>query len=175
MNFLEKDVNEIIPNLWLGNCKAAYDKGFLFKYNIKNIITIMDNFDEQFRFSHITYLIIPLSDKNICSKNVFNIFESTNEFIDNSLKCNNPILVHCKRGHHRSASIIAAYLIKYLNINYNVAINYINYLRPLALRRDTCISRGLFSYYLMVNNIKNCEIMCFNHNGKFNCKCKYID
>lgn len=148
----EKDVNEIIPNLWLGNCKAAYDKGFLMKYNIKYIITIMENFEEPFRLNCITYFIIPMNDKKLCSKNMINIFESTTDFIFKALKENSPILVHCKRGHHRSASVIAAYLIKYLKINYVVAINYINFLRPYALIRDTCMSKGLYEYYLYLNN-----------------------
>ena len=34
----EYDVNEIIPNLWLGNVKSAYDQAFHSKYNIKYII-----------------------------------------------------------------------------------------------------------------------------------------
>lgn len=167
----EKDANEIIPNLWLGNCKAAYDKGFLFKYKIKYILTIMDNFEEKFRFNNITYLIIPLRDEDVCSKNIINIFETTTNFINNALSANSAILVHCKRGHHRSASIIAAYLIKHLKINYKISINYINYLRPLALRRETCMSKGLFEYYLINNNIKNCSAKCLTDKGIFKCYC----
>ena len=38
----EYDVNEIIPNLWLGNVKSAYDQSFHNKYNIKYIISVFD-------------------------------------------------------------------------------------------------------------------------------------
>ena len=164
----EKDVNEIIPHLWLGNYKAAYDKGFLNKYNINYIITIMDDFDRKISYNNIIHFIIPLKDKDLCSRNLINIFETTANFINKVLNENSSILVHCKRGHHRSSSVIAAYLIKFLKIKYEVAIKYINFLRPCAFRRDTCMSKGLFQYYLYINNIKNCEMKCVKHSEIFN-------
>ena len=53
--YTEKDVNEIIPNLWLGNLKAAYDKKFLKKYKIKYVLTIMDDFDYKYKCDDIQY------------------------------------------------------------------------------------------------------------------------
>lgn len=140
----ENDVDEIIPRLWLGNYKAAYNKNFLEKYQIKHILTIMDFFDLNYKYDDIDYLIIPLKDKQTCS--ISNMFEKTNEFIYNALKKEENILIHCKKGHHRSASIVAAFLIKYLEIDYNSAVMYINHIRPCSLRRDTCMTQHLLNY-----------------------------
>ena len=147
-DFQEKDVNEIIPNLWLGNYKAAYDKNFLKKYNIKYIVSIMDNFNNNYRYDNIAYLFIPVTDEDVCKLNMIDIFNITTNFISNGLNKNKGVLVHCKQGHHRSASIIAAFLFKHLNMNYTKVINYIRAIRPYALRRNTCISKKMYEYYL---------------------------
>lgn len=170
--FPENDVNEIIPNLWLGNVKSAYNKNFLQTYKIKNIITIMDDFDKNYKYDDVIYLVIPIKDKNACTKNMTNIFDITTKFIYNSLANNEPILVHCKKGHHRSAAIVAAFLIKYLNADYLKTLQYINHLRPCAMRRNTCMGNHLFKYYLNINNINTCDIECKITDRIYNCKCK---
>ncbi|QKF94051.1 dual specificity phosphatase [Fadolivirus algeromassiliense] len=168
----ENDANEIIPNLWLGNIKAAYNQEFLKTYNIKNVLTIMDDFDNKYKYNSITYLVIPIKDEHSCSKDMINIFNIATNFIYNSLQNNEPILVHCKKGHHRSAALVVAFLIKYLNVDYLLALRYINYLRPCAVRRNTCMGNHLFKYYLHINNIKTCKIECNISNKVYNCKCK---
>lgn len=146
---MEADVTEIIPGLWLGNYKSAYSKEFLSKYKIKYVLTIMENFEHKYRYNNIMYYCIPFSDKDFCSKNLIKIFENTSNFINKS----NNILIHCKRGHHRSASVVAAYLLKYCNISYDAAILYINKKRPYALTKNKCITIGLFNYYLYLRRM----------------------
>lgn len=165
----ESDVTEIIPGLWLGNYKSAYSKKFLAQYQIKNIITVMDDFNSDYRYNHICYFSIPIKDSNLLS-NVNYLFNSAVDCIHNSLKMNQNILVHCKRGHHRSASIVAAYLIKYRGYVYLNAIKKINKARPLAMRRDTNITRALYDYslYIQGKRIKHKE--CQIKNGLFYCK-----
>jgi protein-tyrosine phosphatase len=161
--YKEKDANEVIPHLWLGSYKAAINKNFLKEYKIKYIVTVMDNFDKSLRFENILYLSIPIVDSETRSKNMIEIFELLNDFIFRVLCKKENILVHCKRGHHRSAVIVASFLLKYL-IDYRSAVIYINSLRPKALRRDTEMSKWLFKYYLYLNNITDCE----PKNCKFN-------
>jgi protein-tyrosine phosphatase len=171
MTKFEYDVNEIIPNLWLGNYKSAYNKYFLNTYKIKNIITIMDTFDEKYKYDNITYLTIPIKDKFVCNKNMNSIFDLTSVFIEKCLQKNEPVLVHCAKGHHRSAALVVAYLIRFKKGDYVKCIEYINKLRPYALRRDTCMSKHLFRYYLLLNN-KTCEMVCSPHGTAHYCLCK---
>ena len=111
INKKERDVNEIIPNLWLGNCKAAYNINFLKKYNIKYVLTVMNDFNYNYKFNNVIYQIIPICDKQVCKSKLTPIFEQANEFIKTNLSKDSGVLVHCKRGHHRSASIVASYLL----------------------------------------------------------------
>lgn len=141
---IENDANEIMKGLWLGNSNSAYDLTFLRNNNIKNIISVIPDFNYQYRIHDINYMIIPISDKFLENINTNNIFNVATEFIRYCLTNNQNILVHCKRGHHRSATIILAYFIKYLKYNYKQSVDYITKYRPLALRRDTNILRSLF-------------------------------
>lgn len=167
----EKDVNEVIPKLWLGNKKAAYNRQFIETHKIKNILTIMDNFDDNYKYNDIIYLVIPIRDEQVCERDMIGVFDTATSFIFNSLKNNENILIHCKKGHHRSAAIVAAFLIKYLKVDYYSSLAYINKLRPYALVRKTCMSDNLFKYYLHINNTKSCNKACGIHNRIYACKC----
>lgn len=165
-NKVECDANEVISNLWLGNIKSAYDKSFHSKHKIKYIISVIDEFDETMKNNEITYIQIPIKDKHVCNKNINQLFDSVSDYIKKVLQSGSGILIHCKRGHHRSASFVAAYLIKYQNIKYENAIQYINNLRPCALRRDACITKQLYLYHLFLHN-KTCTNIKCNISNKF--------
>lgn len=152
--FPENDADEVVPGLFLGNYKSSYDKEFLNKNNIRYIIRVLPEFDYGKMYHGITYLHLPIKDGKMCSLNLNKMFDYTSDFIAKKLlNKEGGILVHCKRGHHRSAAIVAAFFIKHMHIDYKIAITYINNLRPCALRRDTCMVKGLFKYYLIKNNI----------------------
>jgi hypothetical protein len=140
----EKDVSEIVPNLWLGNYKAAISKTFLTKFNIKYIVNITPNVPNV--FPHIEYFHIPVRDDDTCNKDLNKAFDGSTEFILNGLKNGTGVLVHCMRGHHRSASVVVAFLMRYLDVEYLRAVTYINSLRKCALVRDTCMTNALFAY-----------------------------
>ena len=80
------------------------------------------------------------------------------------------ILVHCKRGHHRSAAIVVAYLIRYMKGDYIKSIEYIHKLRPYALRKETCMGKHLFKYQQYLLN-KSCSTICAQHGPIFYCQC----
>lgn len=50
--------------------------------------------------------------EDVCSENISRYFEDANYFIDNALKNNGKVLVHCLAGISRSATITIAYLMK---------------------------------------------------------------
>jgi protein-tyrosine phosphatase len=189
--YYENDVNKIIPNLWLGNLKSSNNKYFLSKNNIRIIIRLFEYFDfdlndtnilNKIKFKKtnygcmyykngITYYHFPIKDNRLCLKNLFNLFEQTNNIIVDGYRTNRKILVHCKKGHHRSAAIVAAFLIKHINISYPMAIAFINSKRRCALRRETCMGRALFKYFLKNNKINCDNIICNRHKTYFLCDC----
>lgn len=107
------------------------DNIYLFKYEINNFI----------------YHHFPYRDIDFYQYNLNNMFNYTNLIIKNGYDKGENILVHCKMGHHRSATVVAAFIMKYLNINYIDTVSYINHIRKCSLRRDTCMVKGLIEYY----------------------------
>ena len=147
----DKDVNEILPNLWLGNEIAAHNKLFIDDNNIKYIINLTTNVLNI--FPHVKYMQFHIRDKDTCLKDISDIYDMSLNFIIKALKEKVGILVHCEKGHYRSGNIVTAFLIKYLRLNYFQAIVYVNNIRPCAVQKNTCMTRGLFSFYLKLNNI----------------------
>jgi hypothetical protein len=142
----EPPATEILPNLWLGNSQAAADLNFIRTNNIRKIINITSDVPSYFsNMKDINYLVFLADDKDIClnCKDFNTNFIRCNNFILDGLKSNTGVLVHCKRGHHRSASIIAAFIIDVLHIDRDVAIKFINRKRRCALVRETCMTEKL--------------------------------
>lgn len=157
----ENDVDEILPKLFLGNAASSYNDNFLTKYKIKYIIRVMYEFDFSKKRDDIIYFHIEIRDSKYCphqgqgsDPNFYQqLFTDSTQLIDKLKKIialsdtpDDAILIHCKRGHHRSASIVVAYLVKYQNFTYVEAINYVKNIRPNSLKKNTCIMNELYKY-----------------------------
>ncbi len=191
-HYPEPDVSEIIPGLWLGNERAAQNKSFLDSNNIVFIVRIMVTDSNYYKgkkeigrtkigvilgdADKRVHYVISVKDEHTCFIELNSLFDELCQFIVFALsygqqhKCG--ILIHCKKGHHRSASVVGAFLIKHLNVDYVVAVSYINGLRRCALRRDTCMSKGLFRFYMNNMGTPCKDIACFNKKGANKCQCK---
>jgi rhodanese-related sulfurtransferase len=140
---------KILPSLWLGDCRAASNRDFITKNNIKSIINITvlcPNY-----FNDMTYLNIPIKDGELNSRKLFDVFDVTNKFIFNSLKDKKNILVHCRRGHTRSAGVVAAFIIKYLKQDFVSAVKYIRSLRERTLRDEKDMTKSVHDYYVKIH------------------------
>ena len=134
------DYNMIIPNLYLGNIKAAHDIDFLKTCGIKAIVNCTDNepfnqyFEEQSNDKKLTFRLAIKDNKN--SENIEDFKKSVIDaiiFIEQNLDQNRPVFVHCYWGLMRSATVIASYLIKKYSICALDAINIVKEKRPQAL------------------------------------------
>ena len=109
-------IDEIIPNLYLGDLNGA--------------LTNKDNFDVIINLSQFDYSTkAQIYNIKIDDHPSINIIEYINQYkpiIDNGLKNNKKILVHCLMGKSRSASIILGYLMITNNISYDEATKLIN-------------------------------------------------
>lgn len=145
----EPSASEIIPGLWLGDENSAMDINFINKYNIKNIIRFIKG-DPPIK-KGVTVLHMPWDDKELCGTDTKDMFNRSMDFIMDSLNKNEGILVHCRRGHHRSASIVVAFLVESLNMDLEKVINYIRNKRKCALRRLSCMVQNYIHYHLVKN------------------------
>lgn len=141
----EADATMILNNIWLGNWIAAYDYRFIRGKKIKYIINATDNIPNKFP-SDVTYINFFLHDNDACKLDFMQEINYCADIIHKAVSENSAILIHCKRGHHRSASIVAYYLMKYHSMTLVDAIYLIKSLRPTAFVRMTCMVKTLISY-----------------------------
>jgi dual specificity phosphatase 12 len=129
------DYNMIIPNLYLGNIICANNVDFLSKNNIQSIVNCTENepFNDYFEDKYKYRLAINDSrDENNIDNFKKEIIYAIN-FIDTSINENRAVYVHCYWGLMRSATVVAAYLIKKYNLTAEESINIIKEQRPKAL------------------------------------------
>ncbi len=137
----QSNATPIIKNLWLGNAIIAKNKDFIINNNIKYIINISSDIPNY--FCDITYLNISVSDKFVSPKETLIIFNNSSKFIFDALKEGKGILVHCKKGNNKSASIIASFLVKYMGLDLIDAVKYLIGIRPNCLSRISNFTNGL--------------------------------
>lgn len=145
----EDDANMILDLIYLGNQYVAHDINFIIAYGIKNVINVSNGVPNIFPF--VSYMTSYLKDEDACRMNTLPLMEEGADLINQSVSQNAPILIHCKRGHHRSASIIAFYLMKYHQLSLYDAVYLIKKCRPTAFRRMTCMLKTLIDYESKIN------------------------
>jgi len=128
------DINYISPNLYIGD---IYSVKWIDKYNIQAVVTLCPQKPNQYYLSNLQqgcYYYAPIADNNN-SKNIEKfekLIPDIISFIDNFVKRNKNVLIHCYCGISRSATIIALYLIKRKNYKPDDAISTIIIGRPIA-------------------------------------------
>lgn len=140
----ETNASFIMNNLWLGNWQSAHDSEFIKSNNICKIVNLTVEIPN--KFPYIKYKNFRMRDENACQENLFGMMVEGAKLINNALSKNKTILIHCKRGHHRSASIIVLYFMIYHNMSLIDALIIVKQIRPTAFRRLSCMLKELISY-----------------------------
>lgn len=138
--FKENRIDHIHNGLFLGDV-SCNDEELLRTYNIKHIIRIMEYSPP--KFQGITTLHLNIKDKETCEMDLTNHFKNICFYIHKKLRDGDNVLVHCKRGHHRSAIFVVAVLMKYYGWTFEESVNYIQRFRPCALQRSKCLLKSL--------------------------------
>ena len=102
------EANEIIDGIFLGSISSSYDFKILKDKGITHILTVIAGFEPPFP-NDFNYLVINALDNE--NNDLSNVFEETNNFINQCLEDDGKILIHCAAGRSRSATVLMAYLI----------------------------------------------------------------
>jgi protein-tyrosine phosphatase len=133
-----KDIgSEIIPNLYIGNMYTAKNKMFFNKNGIKAVLNLTTNVPNYFACPNekIEYMRINVKDslKEEDFIKMYNYLPCIFSFIyKNLILENKPVLVHCHAGVQRSATAVAAFLMKYNKLPLNTVVKFIISKRPVV-------------------------------------------
>ncbi|MCJ1275982.1 phosphatase [Puttea exsequens] len=133
---LTKDwMNEIIPNLYLGNIYAAQNFEELSAKRISVILTIrIKNLPpatcERYAQKNIQHRFI--SKRDVYDEDLLDIFRNTSNIIRRSLANGTPVLVHCDAGVSRSSTVVCAYLMQSHGMSSKQAIDFVQSKRSVV-------------------------------------------
>ncbi|ATZ80580.1 dual specificity protein phosphatase [Bodo saltans virus] len=116
------DINKVCDCVYIGDFSSACNTDELKKIGITHIVTAIIGVEPMYP-DKFTYHVVDITDRSHSEINKH--FDECSDFIDNCVKNNGKVLVHCKYGVSRSATLIAAYLIRKQNYTTNSAINLI--------------------------------------------------
>jgi len=115
--------SEIITNFWLGNIIDSRNTEFL------NNIDVVFNCTKNLPFNNEKNKQIRIKvDDNLEKEEIVNMYKylnNTTDYINGLLTKGKSIFVHCYAGKQRSATVVCAYLMKYLSLSYNDATELI--------------------------------------------------
>lgn len=114
----------IIDKLWLGDISDSANKEFL----DENILTVICCASELFsphthvkHLEHIEFYKFDIAEGH----DIYKYFDIVTELIHSKKR----VLIHCYEGINRSASIVIAYLMRYLHMSYEESFNYVKEIR----------------------------------------------
>ena len=139
--------DEILPNLWLGNIRAATsqqwlgEKGIKCVFNCTKDIPFVPTIQRQYR--------VPVDD-NLQAEEIRNLELWSYEIVFKLMreyKTGQPILVHCHAGMQRSAACMAMFLIVAKNMTPQQAMAYIKERRPIAFTPGANFHQSIEGFY----------------------------
>ena len=111
---------EIIPHLFIGSIGSASNLKQLQSFKITHILCcakgIKNFFPDNFKYLNLEIL----DSQNI---NIKQHFEESYKFIDDALKYNGNVLVHCHAGISRSSTIVIAYIMKSQKMSFDKVLD----------------------------------------------------
>ncbi|KAI0630993.1 hypothetical protein C8Q77DRAFT_1130528 [Trametes polyzona] len=119
-------MDEVVPNLWVGDLPSALDTERLKAHNIRSVLTAMRgrvSISETFIRHQIN-----IDDTN--TSDILQHFVPAITFIQAELDNGHGVLVHCQAGMSRSVSIVAAYLMVSQGLDPEGALDAIRKVRP---------------------------------------------
>ncbi|KAJ5070471.1 protein phosphatase slingshot [Anaeramoeba ignava] len=120
-------ISKITDDVYLGNLTGAQTLETLQEYNITHIICLHDSpfFPDKFQYLEIFAFDIP-------DFLLLDHFEKTYDFIENAIKSNGKVFIHCAAGVSRSPTIVIAYFMKKNNWDYQEAHDFVNERRRIS-------------------------------------------
>jgi hypothetical protein len=116
----ESSADRIIGNLYLSDADTAIDTQYVSNLGIKCIVTI--GRELKCPLPQIDYHYISLDDHP--DEKISEHFETVNNFIYSNITAGKKVLVHCRAGISRSATLIIAYLMARFDMPFTFALAY---------------------------------------------------
>jgi len=125
--YLFHPAKQIVQGLWIGSERDAADPAFLNKHNIRLIIKATDRVPQ---YSNIKMMRVPVDDSPNSAAMMAIYIPISTIAINDMLRHGQHVLVHCRAGMNRSATVVAGYLMFNKGMTASQAMAYIKQRKP---------------------------------------------
>lgn len=138
---------EILPNLWLTDKNVALDANFIRQRRIQVVI----NCTKDQPYAKVTGLKchrIPVNDslQYHDTVNLYQYLPKITAIMGKYYSKQIPILVHCYAGRQRAATVVAAFIMRFIGMDWSNAVKMIQTKRPSAFRPGINFAQALKSF-----------------------------
>lgn len=142
------EADNIVDSIYLGNINSVYDIKKLKELGITHIVSVIAGFIPPYP-EDFNYLVINALDT--VNTELFENFNTANEFISEALDNDGKVLIHCMAGRSRSATIVSAYIIKTFGMDAKNTVNSVKSKREIVQPNDAFVKQ-LEKYYNLLYN-----------------------
>ncbi|KAG0643747.1 protein-tyrosine phosphatase-like protein [Tuber brumale] len=125
-----RSMNEILPTLYLGDCKAILDPITLLSSGVTHVLSLRQSpvyMRHQVNVKHCQIFIDDTEDTWLLDS-----LNAAMDYIERAMESGGIVLVHCQEGRSRSASVVIAFLMKHFRVSFEEAWGYVRRRRPVA-------------------------------------------
>jgi len=119
---------EIVKGLWIGSEKDAADAAFMKKHDIRLIVNSTSDIPAYSKTVRVVR--VPIDDSASDSARLAKYLPITSVAIDDVLRYGKNVLVHCRAGMNRSASVVAGYLMFSRGMTAAQAMSFVKRRKP---------------------------------------------
>lgn len=129
------DATQIIPGLYLGNYSSVKDCDLIRRLNVTTILCtakecVIPEWIKSSQLPIYNVKHIPMEDTS--EENIEGWFDEATNFIQAAVNRHENVLVYCYMGVSRSASIVTAYLIQQMKMDYTSAFDVVKTARNIV-------------------------------------------
>ena len=139
----DKFATRVLPWLYLGAALDANKDVMLKRCKITHIVNLTQETPNITRWEWVDYLHITVKDHS--DENIEGHFEPVLQWLEDVRQRGGIVLVHCKQGISRSATITIAYIMKHMRLPYKLAHDAVRIKRP-AINPNLGFVAALESY-----------------------------
>jgi dual specificity phosphatase 12 len=122
-SIVHPDINKVCPGVYITNYFGAKEYEILKSIGIKQILIVGQELP---RHGELHFKVLHIKIRDIPDENIEKYFNVTYDFIRRA-----PTVIHCAAGISRSATIVAAYIMRKYGITANDALAKLRMIRPI--------------------------------------------
>ncbi|KAL1931941.1 hypothetical protein VTP01DRAFT_8997 [Rhizomucor pusillus] len=154
---MRREIQEMLPGLYLGPLTACRDTEYLNSFGITHIVCLLDAMEAQlFRFLNLqsAFSFFPIQVSDSKTQNLIPLFPQITTFINDTLRRDGKILVCCNGGMSRSPAVVIAYMMETFNLDASEAYQYVQS-RRLCINPNDAFKTQIAEYEPIYKARKN--------------------